>query len=530
MKTRAFSFSKLIIVTMVLGASAGCAPESSSQEPTPPEGMSPSTVSSLFALTPLDPVSTPVLSRLAKERAVIDGSAFETLELLRDQMRSGDTIGIDLAHLDGVALDRYHEFIEGARSMGLSIVMENVHSDDMARLFGIGVDADTVLVSPLPGTRRSQVSIYGGPADIVKLAPTKTNSTWEKTALLDKYLAMSDKARAAMAAEMGMDAAALADLADQALAGPPPLDLEEAPTSSTGLILEPAHLTSDDIAVNIAEHLRTSERVAFNVIGGTGNLPSKSYWSYYLNMQPYSYTPPGATKTASVDIDYEVQLIASSQPQGKFLTLSSAGAGMSSGGLTWDSAGGSVKNGNRGWYQESAEITIQPTTNTSYISNYKHAPLGDNTSGTFSSDTGCSAGVSGGLPEFSCSAGKQNSQTLTDFGVIDVTTGAKTAWMFKMMKNASGGAYNTALDLANTTWGGLYGVPNLAKSTLTPQFQAIYRSNTSFIGSVNVQTQAKQVLRHVWSDGKLFVQKNYSEGWQATSTQSVTVNFGIVKL
>ncbi|MEO5728928.1 MAG: hypothetical protein ABI134_07920 [Byssovorax sp.] len=529
MKTRAFSFSKLILVTMVLGASAGCAPESSSHEPAQPEGVSPSTVSSLFALTPLDPVSTPVLNRLAKERAVIDASDLETLELLRDQMRSGDTIGIDLAQLDGVALDHYREILDDARSMGLSIVMENVRSDDMARLFHIGVDADTVLVSPLPGTSRSQVSIYGGTADIVKLQPTKTSSTWEKTEMLDKYLAMSNKARAALAAEMGMDAATLADLAEQALAGPPPLDLEEAPTSSTGLILEPAHLTSDDIAVDIAEHLRTSERVGFQVIGGTGQLPSKSYWSYYLNMQPYTYTPPGASKKASVDIDYEVQLIASSQPQGKFLTVSSAGAGMTSGGLTWDSAGGSVKNGNRGWYQESVGITIQPTTNTSYISNYKHAPLGDNTSGTFSSDTGCTAGFSGNQPGFSCSASKQNSQTLTDFGVIDQSAGATTAWMFKMMKSA-GGAYNTWGDLMNKTWGGLHGIPNLAKSTLAPQFQAIYRSNTSFTGSVNMAMQAKQQLRHVWSDGKLFVQKNYSEGWECTSKNGVTVNFANVKL
>lgn len=526
MKTRALSFSKLIVVTMVLGSAAGCAPESFSEESAPSDGTSQSTVSSLFALTPLDPVRAPVLSQLAKERAVIDVSASSTLELMSDQLRSGDTIGIDLGQLDGVALDHYRELIEGARSMGLSIVLENVQKDDMARLLDVGVDADAVLVSPLSGERRSEMSIYGGPADMVKLEHTKTDSASQKTALLDTYLAMSDEERAAMAAKMGMDAATLADLANEALAGKTPADPKDEPTSSTGLLLEPAHLTSNEIAVKIAEHLSATEHEAFK-LSGTSQLPSSANWYYFMNMQPYSYTPPGATKKANLDVDFEVQLTAS--PQGKFLAVSSAGAGMTTGGLTWDSKGGAVKNGNRGWYQESAEITIQPTTNTSFVSNYKHAPLGDNTSGTFSSNTGCTWGLSGGLPDLSCSAANATSQTLTDFGVVDQSAGAKTSWKFRMMKSASGHPYNGPTDLANTTWGGLYDIPNLAKSTMTPEFQAIYRSDKSFTGSVNVGTTVTQQLRHVWSDGKLFVQRIYSAGYSVTSKNAVSVNFGKVK-
>jgi hypothetical protein len=532
MKTRSFSLSKLVVVSMLLNAAAGCNSGSSvSESPLPSGDGEEASASTLIALTPIDPVSSPVLHRLSLERDVVDAAGLETLDRLRGELGAGDTVALDLDKLDEADVAEYQEFLESARESGVAIVLENVRSEEMARLLGVGVDGEAVLVRPLPGANRSEVKVYSGPEDTVTLAPTHKEITWQKTALLDAYVAMNAEERAAFAADVGMDVAAVDELAEQAMAGQLPLEPEDREEELREIVLSPEVLGADEIALDIAEHLPAAGGVAAQVIGGTGNLPAKSYWSTYVNMSPYTYKPQDATKTASVDIDLEVQLMAVSQPSGKYLVLSSAGAGMTSGGMTWDYKGSATKDGRRGWYQEFQQYTITPTSiggGSANLANYRHAPDGTNSSGTFSKDTGC--GITASVPPaFSCAAGSSASQTLSDFGVIDESSGMTTGWSFKMM-SCGGGGYSSWNSLVDNTWGGLHGVPNLAKSTMAPQFQAIYRSNTTYTGAVTMQRKYHHQLRDVRSDGKLFVQKNYMQGWQANGTMSVTVNFGGVKL
>ncbi len=528
MKTRSFSLAKLVVVSTILSAAAGCASESPNPDlalPTDGAEVENVLVSSVITLTPIDSVSTPVIHRFAENRHVIDAAKVETLDTLRGKLRSGDTIAIDLATVDQAHMNDYRDFVESARASGVAIVLENVHTEEMARLIGVGVDGKAVLVRPLPGVDRSEVKIYSGPEDTVKLVPSPAEVTTSiNTEMLDAYLAMNDEERAALAAEQGTDVAALDELAAQAQAGymPPALDEKE----PEEIVARPELLTVDEIVSDIAQNL---PKLGTTLATPVGTPKAGSYKYNYFNYATYTYTATDASKTSSIDIDVEQQLVAANKgfPQGKFLIYSAGGAGVTSGGMTWDTKGGSVANGRRGWYQEMLRFTFTPTSGTAALANYNHAPLGDNTSGTFDTSVGCSIGGDSTGANFSCSASSSTSQTLTDFGVIDTSNGLTTQWSFKMMK-CGGGAYNDWTSLQDNTWGGVHGVPNLAKSTMAPRFQAIYRAAITYTGTSAIKWDRFHQLRDVRHDGKLFVQQFYMRGYQATGNATISVNFGSV--
>jgi hypothetical protein len=485
--------------------------------------------SDLIALTPIDPITSPVLDRISMERSVIHADAFESLDALRDHLRSGDIIALDLAQLDQAQVDNYRAFLTVAQAIGLGIVMENVHSEDMARLIGIGVDGAAVLVRPMPGSDRTEVKVYDGPENVMKVEPSYVETSWQKTEQFDAYMAMNNDERAAFAIKLGMDEATLAAIAEQVLAGEQPVDLGVENTDMEEIVVRPELSTTEEIVVDIVKNLPTPRVMNFNLIEGTDTLPAKKYWDYYLNRPTLSYSATDSNKTASVDADVDVQLMALSQPGAKFLALSSAGAGATPGGLTWNNGGSATKDGRRGWYQESIQYTLTPTSvggGTGNLANYKHAPSGTNSSGSFAATTGC--GVEGSAsPSFNCSTSNTVTQSLMDFGVVDLSAGLINEWRFRMTQS-SGGSYTSWGNLVNNKWGGLHAVPTLAHSTINPEYQAIYRAAKTYTGVVTIESKFNHQLRDVRTDAKVFVQKSYMRGYAVPNTRNITINFGSV--
>ena len=317
----------------------------------------------------------------------------------------------------------------------------------MAGVLGFGIDADTVVAESLAPTPGYRLRGYGLPIEQL------------------------DVPQAALEADLGSGDTLKPDL------------LIASPEQLSSLILEQLDVLSESTPESSSPSLPPGSHAHFDVMTGDYN------WS------------PTDGQTASMDIDFSVDVYATvdefGQPDKKYMVVTPTGSGLNPGALRWDN------DSDRGYFQEKVDVHVRPLHHR--IQAKKHAPLTDNQTSSSTTSTNMSIGVTGSTPP-SLSVGFQQGTSATvyhqDFGVSDQSVGRSSQWSFHMTAHADGGSYDEWDDLIDD--GDLYELPELAKSTLTPQFETVYWTDDDFEGIAATRFEYKQTLRNTWLDFAVF--------------------------
>lgn len=244
------------------------------------------------------------------------------------------------------------------------------------------------------------------------------------------------------------------------------------------------------------------------------SVPSTGYRYYDFDVAEESFSPVSG-QTSTLSMDFEAELVLDPARGKKNVFIRPIGSGQHPGTLVSD---GST---NRGYYQESQEITITP--NNSSVALYAHAPATPNSGSTYTSSTGWTIGVSGTDPELSYSASNQTTTTLSDFSMVNNTAGAAASWRFAMSTSWSDMFEHPVFEKCKVK-----SLPALAKSNLMPEYEVLYRTADSFSSNVNFTFKKVTLLRRIWRGGDIFTCKKYSDLWTLTRNRTVTIHFGSI--
>lgn len=362
---------------------------------------------------------------------------------------------LDLAAATDEELRGWQPLMEAALRTGVPLIME--HATDASRVagaIGLGVTADLLMVTS-DGPNRYRVRAYG---------------------------------------ENGMLAEELAKRGG---------DLVASPTE-----------TLDAGLVEIGEVLRSAPaptRLAAAAV------PTNGYRYFLVDFSSVQLTLVSGRQTATLDLDFEAELVRDPARGKKLLFVRPIGSGQHPGTLY---ANG---DGKRGYYQESIRVSVVPFgANESNATLYDHQPASPNAGSTYTSSTGWTIGISGTDPQLSFSQSDQQSTTLPDFSMINDTSERVAKWTFKMSRS-----WQNMVQVKGFTCK-VQGVPSLAKSNLRPNFEALYRTEASYTGSIDFRIEVDTVFREVSRTHKVVVCEKHTTSQSYFRTKSMSVNFGSI--
>lgn len=242
--------------------------------------------------------------------------------------------------------------------------------------------------------------------------------------------------------------------------------------------------------------------------------PTNDYVYFDFDAAEESFSPTTG-QTASLSMDFEAELALDSDRGKKVLFMRPIGSGQHPGTLATDGTT------SRGYYQESQEVSLSP--NNANVTLYAHAPSTANNNSTYTSSTGWTIGSSGGYPMIGYSSGDETSTTLSDFSMVNNTSGSTASWTFAMTTSWNNMFQHPAFEKCKVK-----SIPNLAKSNLNPEYEVYYRSDESFTGSVTFTLEKVTVLRKLWRGGTIVNCQKNTHWWPITRTRDVSINFGAV--
>jgi hypothetical protein len=235
---------------------------------------------------------------------------------------------------------------------------------------------------------------------------------------------------------------------------------------------------------------------------------------------------------ATIALGLFLELYASSNPENKFMRLTTIGSGFNPGALTWND---SLE---RGAYQDFLQIAMTPSPIPSGFMLLDSQPKTENDAATYTISSNLSVGLKaggsskgGGSGEgsVSYSIGSSISTHLSAFKVMDHSDGAAATWNFEMSLcgNPPTGIYNVAnpggiIDLFGTVWDPV----DLAKSTLFPACQSIWSAPLSFAGTLRLSFGRGQRLVYMASNRLTW----YGHTAWRRSTVPLAVDFSSVSL
>lgn len=400
------------------------------------------------------------LDRLRAEFHVLDAAGLGpdlSAEEARARVAGAAGLGLDLAALDRDAIASYKPLFFAAMEVGVPMIVE--HADDAESLAAlIGVGVEAdVAMVTSLGPNRLRVRVYGGGGE------------------LDASFESAD-------GELGA-AEWSADVVTHAV---------------------------DEIGAT----LRHGASTEFHAALTPSLVPENGYLYYDFDTAEESFSPTSG-QTASLSMDFEAELALDSARGKKVVFMRPIGSGQHPGTLISDSSS------NRGYYQESQEVSLAP--NNASVSLYAHEPSTANASTTYTSSTGWTIGTESGWPALSYSTSDQTSTTLSDFSMVNNTSGSTASWTFAMTSSWSSMFYHPAFEKCKVK-----SLPNLAKSNLNPQYEVFYRADDSFTSSVTFTFTKITLLRRIWRGGDIVTCKKYSDLWTLTRSRDVSINFGAI--
>jgi hypothetical protein len=246
-------------------------------------------------------------------------------------------------------------------------------------------------------------------------------------------------------------------------------------------------------------------------------VPTNGYQYFLLDFPAVQLTLVSGRQSANLDLDFEAELALDAARGKKVLFVRPVGSGQHPGALY---ANG---DGKRGYYQESIRVSVVPFGgNEGNVALYDHQPASPNSNSTYTSSTGWTIGVSGQDPQLSYSQSEQETTTLPDFSMVNDTSGQIAKWTFKMSRS-----WQDMVQIKGFTCK-VRDVPNLAKSNLRPNFEALYRAESSYRGTVGFRLEVDTVFREVSRTHKVVVCDKHTTSKSYFRTKSLSVNFGAI--
>lgn len=415
------------------------------------------------------------LDRLGAEFHVLDvarldlAAAAMSPEEARQRLAGVDALGIDFAEVDQADIGAFKALTQAAMEGDVPVIVEDVAADELADLIGVGVEADVAVITSL-GINRYRVLVFGGGEGE---GEATESSEGEGGELLES-----------------------------------PGD-DEAPV---------APWSPDTVSLAVDQIGETLRRGAVTRLEAapvqTYVTPTNGYLYYDFDMAEESWSPVSG-QTASLSMDFEAELALDSTRGKKVVFFRPTGSGQHPGTLISDSSS------DRGYYQESQKVSLAP--NNANVSLYEHAPATTNASTTYTSSTGYTIGSESGWPMIGYSASDETTTTLTDFSMVNNTSGSTASWTFAMTSSWTSMYSQAAFEKCKVK-----SLPALAKSNLNPQYEVYYRADSGFTSTVSFSFAKETLFRRISRGGDIFTCKKYSNLWTVPRSRSVSINFGAV--
>ncbi|WP_437903635.1 hypothetical protein WME95_34585 [Sorangium sp. So ce327] len=502
---RQFTFlARLSPLALTLLTAAGCggiAPETQADpfmdhEPGAEEPSDPAakpadvTTGPVVALTSIQREKAPLLAEL------MDGapSRFRA-DLIADpspasRLAEASAVLIDAEAASADDIRSYASLLRAARLAGVPVILENARdAEKVALALGIGMSAQVVYAAPSPGGQHFDVRVFG---DVTGEETEEHSSVRLPASAKARYARMTAGERAELGMRLERSEAELDALFDAAPEAEP-ITIDAKPRIASMSEVAQAALPARGELLAEIKGLLADHKAHAPAQLVTEPLPEGTYRSYNVTSPSITWECGGDGQRSVIDRNFTVTLLASNAPEGKYVVFAGNGTQYNPGGLKWNSGN------NRGYFQETLQHSIRPLSGG--LSPYAHRPHSANESSTFTTSNGFSVGAGVGAEgpstSFSLDASQQASRSLNDFDVIDFSSGSIFGWQYKLA-SVSGHPYKKWEDLHNDTWGGLYGLPNLAKSTLTDEYEGIYVAGLQDQSLYPVENVNLQSVRHTW--------------------------------
>ncbi len=288
----------------------------------------------------------------------------------------------------------------------------------------------------------------------------------------------------------------------------PQLDLSAAPSDEEIDLAELIPPTAEDFLDELGDALHI-ENPGFR----SGSIEG---YRYYLVNMVTSQSSMDGSQIVTSDVDFEAELALDVTTNRKVLQVKPVGPGVNVGSLSSDSKY------NRGHFLANLRLEFFPFSNGGNIELYAHAPETPSSTTTYTSSTGWSVGYKGTDPSVTYSQADQESTTLSDFSVVNSTVGKHVKWDFGLTQ-----AWNDMYEYPVFQRCRVKGIPSVAKSTLAPKSEAVYRALDTYDGTVGMRMYMLVTMRKLTAGGWPNCSKSHYDKFVSKSL-NLYVNFGDV--
>jgi hypothetical protein len=441
------------------------------------------------------------LSAISTDSALEHTLQHQSVHYANDQQSD-----LDLSHITAVAVDfdqidlqqlnrTYAHVLDHLRTSGGTLIIQNADdSDTMASLIGVGVSAELAYIEMPTSNKHGTIHVYDH--------PLISGESVEQIRLND------DEVEEISSIEKEVDYA--------------------------------RDLLNEQAAISILSKLNNPYAVQTHALSSSNHQQGNTFRSFYVDFEAYQwdyfgfiaiFKPLGIDLShmagvANIDVNFWVYLIKAEggERPGQYLVVESTG-NTSVNGLLSNNGGNMVSDGNIGPFQD--KIGVSVNVNGGGMSFYRSAPQTSNGSSSFETSTGLDIGAdSSGVLSAGLSHGQSATIERPHFGVYS-TINAEEINVEWQMQSTRGGSYdvNNPLTMADSWWGGLHGVYELAYGSFGVKSEHVYRSALGNTSNINIHLGAYQRLMNVSSKGYFFYQDSSWSSRTASYSVNLSLNF-----
>lgn len=248
------------------------------------------------------------------------------------------------------------------------------------------------------------------------------------------------------------------------------------------------------------------------------NLPKDQYSFLYVQIDNTHRLDRG--QNATWGVRFEAALIASFNPQCKYLRVRTCGAGVNPSQLY------SNNEYRRGWFQE--RVTVAMESSHRDVNIYSHSPANVNNQSTYTSGSSFSVGVDvsanpGLSPSYTVS--ESTTTTIQDFVIMNKSQSKRAEWQYQL-----GMSKNSYWDLFFTDFfkGKVRALPELATSTLQPACEVVYQVLGNPTGQINFNFSVGVRYVEAWTENEFWSYTMWYRPWDGYLQSGLNVNFASV--
>ncbi|MEE9398319.1 MAG: OmpH family outer membrane protein [Methylococcales bacterium] len=406
------------------------------------------------------------------------------IKALRQQLKAGnvDAVIANLANINPTEDDIV--LVQAAQEEGIPVALENVSADKMAKLVGVGVDVDMVVVETRANGGQVLLNIWDDEAVTLEDSEGSARGGLPPNVTPEQRAELEEKAKSGKPRHPPLPKG-------------PQAKSKVAPTSNSfqQATTDVEHILTMRPYSKGAEDLALSDKYN-NYCDRSVTTACHEFQTAFL---PYYWCPDGyCSHKANLNAQFSFGMYVT--PISKYIvfqTVGSVGAD-----LMHDAAN------YKGYFLESFKANYTPLGVPSGWVLDETAPQNANNTGSVTSTTGFSFGVSAGADKKGPNAGASASYSsstsvktdLTDWKVINHNVPPKAKWTFKLSKTGVG-VYDDWEDIFD--WKAIEGwylgsLPDMSKYGFQPRTEAVWRGPASTVGTITFESHFEMLLRYSW--------------------------------